>query len=73
LKGTEKIKKYSISCHNNTKILHAIADVFLYLTHKKRNNYVYLESDTTAGNFEAGITKFIVARLPLQFTHCFNP
>jgi len=31
---------------------------------------VHLESDTTIGNFEIGIMKFIVARLPLQYTHC---
>jgi len=37
--------------------------------HKKWNTYVYLESDTISGNLEAGITKFIVTRHPLQFTH----
>jgi len=52
------------------KFLHTIADVFLYLMHKKWNTYVYLESDTTIGNFEAAIMKFIVTRRPLQFTHC---
>ena len=31
---------------------------------------MYLESDTTIGNFENRITKFIVARCPLQYTHC---
>jgi len=31
---------------------------------------MYLESDTIISNFEAGIMKFIVARCPLQFTHC---
>jgi len=48
-KGNEKkkFKKYSISCLNNTKFLHTIADVFLYLMHKKWNTYIYLESDTT--------------------------
>jgi len=45
-------------------------DVFLYLMHKKWYVYAYLESDTTIGNSEARITKFIVARRPLQFTHC---
>jgi hypothetical protein len=38
--------------------------------HKKWNAYGYLKSDTTIGNFEARITKFIVTRRPLQFTHC---
>jgi len=52
------------------KFLHTIADVFLYLMHKKWNTYVYLESDTTVENFEARIMKFIVTRHPLQFTHC---
>jgi len=42
------------------KFLHTIAEVFLYLMHKKWRTYVYLESDTTGGNFEIGITKFIV-------------
>jgi len=32
--------------------------------------YVYLESNTMSRNFGAGITKFIVTRRPLQFTHC---
>jgi hypothetical protein len=31
---------------------------------------MYLEPDTTIGNFEAGISKFVVTRHPLQFTHC---
>jgi len=31
---------------------------------------MYLESDTTSGNFKDGITKFIVTTCPLQFTHC---
>jgi len=52
------------------KILYTIANVFLYLIHKKWNTYVYFESDTTIGNFETRIAKFIVARSPLQFTHC---
>lgn len=51
------------------KFLHTLA-VFLDLMHKKWNTYIYLESDTKSGNFEAGITKFIVTRRPLQFTHC---
>ena len=29
------------------KFLHAIAEVCLYLMHKKWNSYVYLEPDTT--------------------------
>ena len=31
--------------------------------------YMYLESETTIDKFEAGITKFIVARHPLQNLH----
>jgi hypothetical protein len=54
-KDTEKFKKYGISYHKNTKFLHTIADGFLYLMHKKCKSYVYLEPDTTIGNFEAGI------------------
>jgi len=50
--------------------LHTIAEVLLYLMHKKWSTYVYLESDTTSGNFKVEIMKFIVTRLPLQFTHC---
>jgi len=38
--------------------------------HNIWNSHLYLESDTTGGNFEAGITKFTVTRHPLQFTHC---
>jgi len=38
--------------------------------HKRWNTYVYLESGNTIGNSEAGITKFIVARRPLHYTHC---
>jgi hypothetical protein len=60
----------SISCHNNTKFLHAIAEVCLNLMHKKWNSYVYLEPDTTIGNFEVRITTFTVTTRPLQFTHC---
>ena len=52
------------------KFLHTIAEVLLYLMHKKWSTYVYLESDTTSGNFKVGITKFIVTTRPLQFTHC---
>jgi len=52
------------------KFLHTIAEVFLFLMHKKWNSYLYFESDTTSANFEAGITKFVVTRHPLQFTHC---
>jgi len=69
-KGTEKkFKKTGISCHNNTTLLHIIAEVFLYLMHKKWNTYVYLKSDNTSGNFKARIMKFIVTRCLLQFTH----
>jgi hypothetical protein len=59
-----------ISRHNNTKFLHAIAEVCLYLIHRKWNSYVYLEPDTTIGNFEVRIATFIVVTCPLQFTHC---
>jgi hypothetical protein len=50
------------------KLLHTIADGFLYLMHKKWKSYV-LEPDTTVGNFEAGILKFVATGCPLQFTH----
>jgi hypothetical protein len=52
------------------KFLHTIPETFLYLMRKKCKSYVYLEPDTTFGNFEAGISKFVVTRRPLQFTHC---
>ena len=52
------------------KLLHTIAEVLLYLMHKKWSTYVHLESDTTSANFKVGITKFIVTTRPLQFTHC---
>jgi len=52
------------------KFLHTLPEVFLDIMHKKWNMYLYLESDTKSGNFEAGITKFIVTRHPLEFTHC---
>jgi hypothetical protein len=69
-KGTEKkFKKYGISCHKDTKFLHTIAEGFLYLMLKKCKIYVYLEPDTTIGNYEAGNLKFVVTRRPLQFTH----
>ena len=55
-----------ISCHNNTKFLYTIAEVCLYLMHKKWNSYVYLEPDTTIGNFEVRITTFILTTCPLQ-------
>jgi len=42
------------------KFLHTIAEVFLYLMHKKWSPCVYLESDTTSGNFEIRIPIFIV-------------
>jgi hypothetical protein len=68
IKGTEKkIEMGSISRHN-TKFLHAIAEVCLYLMHKKWNSYMYLEPDTTIGNFEVRITTFILTTCPLQFT-----
>jgi hypothetical protein len=66
----KRFKKYTISCHKNMKFLHIIADVFLNLMHKMWKSYMYLEPDTTNGNFEAGILKFSVTRRPLQFTHC---
>jgi hypothetical protein len=70
-KGTEKnVRSMVISCHKNTKYLHAIAEGFLYLMHKKWNSYVYLEPDTTIGNFEARISKCVVTIRPLQFTRC---
>jgi len=40
----------------------------LYLMHKKWNSYVYLEPDTTIGNFEVRITTFMLTACPLQFT-----
>jgi hypothetical protein len=52
------------------KFLHTMAEGFLYLMHKKCKSYVYLEPDTTIGNFEAGISKFVFTRCSLQFTHC---
>ena len=52
------------------KFLHTIAEVLLYLMHKKWSTYMYLESDTTSGNFNVRITKCIVTRRPLQFTRC---
>jgi len=57
---------HGISCHNNTKFLHAIAEDFLNLMYKKWNSYVYLEPDTTNGNFEVRITTFILTTCPLQ-------
>jgi hypothetical protein len=52
------------------KFLHTIAQGFLYVMHKKCKSCVYLEPDTTIGNFEARISKFVTTRCPLQFTHC---
>jgi hypothetical protein len=70
-KGTEKkFEMCGISCHNNTKLLHTIAEVRLSLIHKKWNSYVNLEPDTTIGNFEVRLTTFLVTTCPLQFTHC---
>jgi hypothetical protein len=68
--GTKKCKMCFISCHKNTEFLHTIAEGFLYLIHKKLKSYVYLEPDITIWNFEAGISKFVVTKRPLQFTHC---
>jgi hypothetical protein len=56
--------------YKNTKFLHTIAEGFLYLMHKKCKSYVYLEPDATIGNFEVGISTFLITRRPLQFTHC---
>jgi hypothetical protein len=44
--------------------------VFCISCTKKCNGYVYLEPDTTIGNYEAGISKFVVTISPPQFTHC---
>ena len=63
----KKFEMYGISCHNNTKFLHAVAEVCLYLMHKKWNSYMYLEPDTTNGNFEFKIMTFILTTCPLQF------
>jgi hypothetical protein len=65
-----QFKKYGISCHKNTKFLHTIAEGFLYLMYKKWNSYVYLKPNTTIGNFEAGLSNFVVTIHPPQFTHC---
>jgi hypothetical protein len=70
-KGTQKnFEMCDISCHSNTKFLHAIAEVCLYLMHKKWNSYMYLEPHTTIWNFEVRITTFAVTTRSLQFTHC---
>jgi hypothetical protein len=72
-KGSEKnlkIRYFGNSCHKNIKFLHTIEEGFLNLMYKKWKSYVYLEPDTTIGNFEARISKFVVTRRPLQFTHC---
>jgi hypothetical protein len=50
--------------------LHTVGEVSLYLMHKKWKSYVYLEPDITTGNFEAEISKFVITRCPLKFTHC---
>ena len=47
LKVLKYFEVYGISCHSNTKRLHTIADVLLYLIHRKWSTYIYLESDTT--------------------------
>jgi hypothetical protein len=70
LRVLKRIKKCGISCHKNTKFLHTKAEGFLYLMDKKWKSYVYVDRDPTIGNFEAGILKFVIARRPLQFTHC---
>jgi hypothetical protein len=60
------MKKYGISCHN-MKFLHNVAE----LSHAQRMEYLSVFGvSTTSGYFEARITKFIVCRHPLQFTHC---
>jgi hypothetical protein len=41
------------------KLFHTIAEGLLYLVQKKWSTYVDLESDTTGGNSEAGITIFV--------------
>ena len=49
-------------------IIYTSLEVCLYLMHKKWNSYMYLEPDTTTGNFEVRITTFILTTCPLQFT-----
>jgi len=46
--------------------------ICLYLMHKKWNSYVYLEPDTTTGNFGVRIMTFILTTCPLQFTEPFE-
>jgi hypothetical protein len=59
-KGIEKkIEMCGIYCHNNTKFLHATAEVCLNLMHKKWNSYEYLQPDTTTGNYVVKITTFL--------------
>jgi hypothetical protein len=70
LRVQKKFEKYGISCDNNTKFLHTIAVLLLYLMPKKLSTYRCLESDTTGGNFMVGIMKFVVTTRPLQFTLC---
>ena len=70
-KGTEKnLKSMVFPVNNNTKLLHTIAEVLLYLMHKNGVLTYIWSLDTTSGNFEVGITNFIVTMCPLQFTHC---
>lgn len=45
----EKSLKSRIFCHNNTKFLHVIAGVLLYVVKKKLNTCIYLESDPADG------------------------
>jgi len=66
LRVQKKFEMCGISCHNNTKFLHAIAEVCSYLMHKKWNSHVYLEPDNTIGNFEVRITTFILTTYPLH-------
>jgi len=49
------------------KFLPNIAEV----SHAHKMEYLHVFGVSTAsGNFEAGITKFILSRHPLQFTNC---
>ena len=56
--------KYEIFTHHSRRLSVSHA--------QKWSTYVYLEPDTTIGKFEAGITKFIITALPLQFTCCIE-
>ena len=63
-------KKDSISCHKNTKFLHTIAEDFSFIMNQKWKRYVYLETNTRAGKVEFEISKYVITRRLLQFTHC---